>query len=133
MTYHFPVNISLIFQYSCSKVQKQPFTLFRKILVVFKNFTKFTRKHRCRSILLISLEWLFNKVEGLRPANLLKKKLQHRYFHIFTKHLRRLLLKVICENLHLTFINQLIILESPIARPPSPILNTDTSSVRLWS
>ena len=132
MTYHFPVNISLILQYSCSKVQKQPFTLFYKILV-FKNFTKFTRKHRCWSILLISLEWLFNKVEGLRPANLLKKKLQHRYFHIFTKHLRRLLLKVICENLHLTFINQLIILESPIARPPSPILNTNTSSVRLWS
>ena len=132
MTYHFPVNISLIFQYSCSKVQKQPFTLFCKTLV-FKNFTKFTRKHRCRSILLISLEWLFNKVEGLRPANLLKKKLQHRYFHIFTKHLRRQLLKVICENLHLTFINQLIILESPIARPPSPILNTNTSSVRLWS
>ena len=64
------------------------------------------------------------------PANLLKK-LQHRYFYIFffQNTCGRLFLKVICENLPLTF----IILKSPIGRPPSPILNANTSLVRLWT
>ena len=35
---------------------------------VFKNFTKFTGKHLCRSL-------FFNSVAGLRPASLFKKKL----------------------------------------------------------
>ena len=33
-----------------------------------KNFAKFTGKHLCQSL-------LFNKVTGLRPATLLKKRL----------------------------------------------------------
>ena len=49
---------------------------------VFRNFTKFTRKHLCQSL-------FFNKVEGLRPATLLKKKLWHRCFPVnFVKFLR---------------------------------------------
>ena len=35
---------------------------------VLRNFTKFTGKHLCRSL-------FFNKVAGLRPATLLKKRL----------------------------------------------------------
>ena len=35
---------------------------------VLRNFTKFTGKHLCQSL-------FFNKVAGLRPANLLKKRL----------------------------------------------------------
>ena len=34
---------------------------------VLRNFTKFTGKHMCQSL-------FFNKVAGLRPATLLKKK-----------------------------------------------------------
>ena len=34
---------------------------------VVKNFTKFTGKHLCQSL-------VFNKVTGLRPATLLKKR-----------------------------------------------------------
>ena len=40
---------------------------------VLRNFSKFTGKHLCRSL-------FFNKVAGLRPATLLKKKLLHRCF-----------------------------------------------------
>ena len=40
---------------------------------VLKNFAKFTRKHT---------ESLFNKVAGLMPATLLKKRLWHRYFPV---------------------------------------------------
>ena len=60
-----------------------------------RNFTKFTGKHLCQSL-------LFNKVSCLRPATLLKKRLQHRCFPVnfakflrppfFTEHLRWLLL-----------------------------------------
>ena len=50
--------------------------------VFFKNFTKFTGKHLCWSL-------FFNKVSGLRPAILLKKKLQQRCFPVnFVKFLR---------------------------------------------
>ena len=38
-----------------------------------KNFTKFTTKHLCHSP-------FFNKVAGLRPTTLLKKRLWHRFF-----------------------------------------------------
>ena len=38
-------------------------------------FTKFTRKHLCQSL-------FFNKVAGLRPATLLKKRLWHRCFPV---------------------------------------------------
>ena len=38
---------------------------------VLRNFAKLTGKHLCQSL-------FFNKVEGLRPATLLKKRLWHR-------------------------------------------------------
>ena len=47
-----------------------------------KNFAIFTGKHLCRS-------FFFNKVAGLRPASLLKKRLRHRCFPVnFGKFLR---------------------------------------------
>ena len=47
-----------------------------------KDFTKFTGKHLCQSP-------FFNKVAGLRPATLLKKRLWQRYFPVnFAKFLR---------------------------------------------
>ena len=47
-----------------------------------KNFTKFIGKHLCQSLFL-------NKVAGLRQANLLKKRLLHKYFSVnFVKFLR---------------------------------------------
>ena len=58
---------------------------------VLKNFAKFTGKYLCWSL-------FFNKVEGLRPATSLKKKLQHRsfpmnlaisFYTFFTEHLRK--------------------------------------------
>ena len=65
---------------------------------VLRNFTKFTGKHLCQSL-------LFNKVAGLRPATLLKRRLWHRCFPVnftkfqrtpfFTEHLRRLLLETL--------------------------------------
>ena len=53
-----------------------------------KNFTKFTGKHLCQSL-------FFNKVAGLKPATLLKKRLWHKCFPVnfvnkkpfFTEHL----------------------------------------------
>ena len=49
---------------------------------VLRNFAKFTGKHLCQSL-------FFNKVEGLRPATLLKKRLWHRRFRVnFAKFLR---------------------------------------------
>ena len=64
--------------------------------VVLKNFLKFTRKNLYQSL-------FFNKVAGLRPANLLKKRLWNRVFPVnsgefprtpfFTVHLWWLLLE----------------------------------------
>ena len=57
---------------------------------VLRNFTKFTGKHLCQSL-------FFNKVAGLRPASLSKKRLWHRCFPVlceiskntvFTEHLQ---------------------------------------------
>ena len=58
---------------------------------VLRNFVKFTGKHLCQNL-------FFNKVAGLRPATLLKKRLWHRCFPVnfakflrtpfFTEHLR---------------------------------------------
>ena len=44
---------------------------------VLRNFAKFTRKHLCQSLVL-------NKVAGLRPATLLKKRLWHRWFEFLS-------------------------------------------------
>ena len=49
---------------------------------VLRNFAKFRGKHLCQSL-------VFNKVAGLRPATLLKKKLWYRCFPLnFAKFLR---------------------------------------------
>ena len=49
---------------------------------VLRNFKKFIGKHLCQSL-------SFNKVEGLRPETLLKKRLWHRCFPVnFVKFLR---------------------------------------------
>ena len=49
---------------------------------VLRKFTKFTGKHLCQSL-------FFNKVAGLKPATLLKKRLWHRCFSVnFVKFLR---------------------------------------------
>ena len=54
---------------------------------VLGNFTKFTRKHLRQSP-------FFNKVAGLRPDILLKKRLWHRYFPLnFAKFLRTTFLR----------------------------------------
>ena len=63
--------------------------------VVFINITKVTLEHQCQSL-------IFNKVAGLRPAILLKKRLRPRCFPVnfakflktpfFIKHLRLLFL-----------------------------------------
>ena len=62
---------------------------------VLRNISKFAGKHLCQSV-------FFNKVAGLRPATLLKKRLWQRYFLLkfekflrtpfLTEHLRWLLL-----------------------------------------
>ena len=64
---------------------------------VLRNFAKFTGKHLCHSL-------FFNKVTGLRPATLSKKRLWHRCFPVnfakflwtlfFIKHLWWLLLNL---------------------------------------
>ena len=49
---------------------------------ILRNFAKFTGKHLCQSL-------FFNKVAGLSPATLLKKRLWHRCFPVnFAKFLR---------------------------------------------
>ena len=54
---------------------------------VLGNFTKFKGKHQCQGL-------FFNKVKGLRPATLLKKRIWHRYFPVnYTKFLRTNFLK----------------------------------------
>ena len=52
--------------------------------VVLENFAKFTRKYLCLSV-------LFNKVVGLTPATLLKKRLWHRCFPVSFAKLSRTL------------------------------------------
>ena len=69
---------------------------------VLRNIAKFTGKHLCQSL-------FFNKIAGLRPATLLKKRLWHRCFPvnfakfrrtpIFTEQLRWLLLLLSYSNL----------------------------------
>ena len=45
---------------------------------VLSNFEKFTGKHLCQSLLFNQVSLFFNKVAGLRPETLLKKRLWHR-------------------------------------------------------
>ena len=92
------INISCIRSFFCSyspeQVQKQP---PRVVLRNFEEISHFTGKHLCQSL-------PFNKIAGLTPATLLKKKLWHGYFPVnfakflrtpfLTEHLRWLLLQV---------------------------------------
>ena len=67
---------------------------------VLRNFPKFTGKHLCQSLFL-------NKVPGLKPSTLLKKRLWHRCFPVnfakflrtpfLTDHFRWLLLQITCK------------------------------------
>ena len=60
---------------------------------VLRNLTKLTGKHLCQTL-------FFNKVAGLRPATLLKKRLWHRYFPVnFAKFLRTPFLQNTCGSL----------------------------------
>ena len=76
--------------------QKQPPELFYKKSVL-RNFTQFTGKHLCQSL-------SFNKVAGLRPATLLKKKLWYRCLPVnFVKLLRTSFLQNTSGQLILCF------------------------------
>ena len=67
------------------KIQKQPLeVLYKK--GVLKKFAKFAGKRLYRNLL--------NKIAGLRPATLLRKRLRHRYFPVnFAKFLRTAILQ----------------------------------------
>ena len=64
----------------------------------FRNFAKSTGEHLCQCLFL-------NKVVGLRSTTLIKKRVWHRCFpvrtYFLTNHLRWLLLKIICQRLHI--------------------------------
>ena len=61
--------------------------------VGLRNFTKFTGKHLCQSLFL-------NKVAGLSPATLFKKRLWHMCFPVnFVKFLKTLFLQNTSERL----------------------------------
>ena len=64
-----------------------------------RNFAKFIWKHLCQSLFL-------NKVAGIWPATLFKKRLWHRCFHVnFVKFLRTLFLQNTsggCSSFHIT-------------------------------
>ena len=68
--------------------QKQPPKVFCK-KGSFRNFAKFTGKHLCQSL-------FFNKVAGLNPAKLLKKRLWHRWFPV---NFAKFLIKPFLQNI----------------------------------
>ena len=71
---------------------------------VLRSFTKFTGKHLCQSL-------FFNKVAGLRPATLLKKRLWHKCFPVnFVKFLRTPFFK---EHLWWLLLVVFVVLEKP--------------------
>ena len=98
--YRMCLSMMMVVQYATPK-QHLKFRISRPEVFcekgVLRNFAKFTGKHLCQSL-------FFNKVAGLRPATLLKKRLWHRCFPVnfvkflgtpfFTEHLRWLLLEV---------------------------------------
>ena len=64
---------------------------------VLTNFTKFTGKYMCQSL-------FFNKVAGLGPVTLFKKRLWHRCFSVnFAKFLRTTFLQNTSGRLLLNF------------------------------
>ena len=66
---------------------------------VLKNFTKFTGKHLCQS-------FFFNKVSGLRPPTLLKKRLWRKCFSC-----------ELCEIFMNTFITEHFLMTASVALP----------------
>ena len=77
------INIKRVFQmgidYAHWRTSRQEVFCEKGVL---RNFIKFIGKHLCQSL-------FFNKVAGLRPATLLKKRLWHRCFSVdFVKFLR---------------------------------------------
>ena len=86
------------------ELQKQSFGGVPLKKGVLKNFAKFTRKKHMRQIL------FFNKVSGLRPATLPKKRPWHRCFPVnlakflrtlfLTEHLQWLLLELANETVN---------------------------------
>ena len=70
---------------------------------VCRNFTKFAEKHLCQSL-------FFNKVAGLRPAILLKKRLCHRCYPLdFVEFLRIPFLQNTSGRLLLAVVVQVVI------------------------
>ena len=78
---------------------------------VLRNFTKFTGKHLCQSL-------FFNKVAGLSPATLLKKRPWHRFFPVnFAKFLRTYFLQNTSGRLLLSSLKMLFSLKSDSQLP----------------
>ena len=74
------VNSAVVCIVALSFQKQSPEVFYKKN--VLRNFTKFAGKHLCQSLFI-------NKVAGLRPATLLKKRLWYRCFPVnFVKRLR---------------------------------------------
>ena len=74
------VNSAVVCIVALSFQKQSPEVFYKKN--VLRNFTKFAGKHLCQSLFI-------NKVAGLRPATLLKKRLWYRCFPVnFVKLLR---------------------------------------------
>ena len=78
---------------------------------VLKNFTKFTGKHPCQSL-------LFNKVAGLRPKTLLKKKT-----------LAQTLFCKFCEIFQITYFYRTLLVAASIWSSSSKVIFKYTNNV----
>ena len=89
------VNSAVVCIVALSFQKQSPEVFYKKN--VLRNFTKFAGKHLCQSLFI-------NKVAGLRPATLLKKRLWYRCFPVnFVKLLRTSLLQSTSGRLLLCF------------------------------
>ena len=94
--------------FRCIKRKQPPEVFYEK--GALKNFAKFTGKFLCQSL-------VFNKVAGLRPVTLLKKRLWHRCFSVnFSKFLRTLFLQNTSGRLFLF----LLIVDHPTVNNKKP-------------
>ena len=90
---------------------------------VLRNFTKCTGKHLCQSL-------FFNKVKGLRPATLFKKRLRHRCFPVnFAKFLRTSFLQNTPASEHLPKISIYSVDKSNISQRLKNTYNQDRVKV----
>ena len=79
-----PKTLISLYRYSDFR-SSRPEEFYKK--GILRSFIKFTGKHLCHSL-------FFNKVAGLRPSTLLKKRLWHRCFSVnFVKFLGTLFLQ----------------------------------------